>query len=75
MIAEETNQPLELVGLVARGASDFIELIEIECGWDGREELELLIQCLLLTPFLLVIQVPCQIDSENSWGLIIEVES
>jgi hypothetical protein len=43
MIAEEANQPLKLVGLLARGASDFIELIEIECCWDGREELELLI--------------------------------
>lgn len=75
MIAEEANQPLELIGLLARRVSDLIELIKIECGWDGREELELLIQSLLLTPFLLVIQVPCQIDCEYSWGLVIEVKS
>ena len=28
-----------------------------------------------MTPFILVIQVPCQIDSENSGGLVIEVKS
>ena len=74
VIAKEANQPLELVGLVARGASDFIKLIQIECGWDGWEKLELLIKSLLLTPFILLIQVPCQIDSENSWGIVIKVE-
>ena len=43
VIAEEEYQPLKLVGLLARGASDFIEVIEIESCWYGREELKLLI--------------------------------
>jgi hypothetical protein len=73
--AEVANQPLKLVGLVARRLSDLVKLIEIESGWDGRDQLELLIYSLLMTPFILVIQVPCQIDSENSGGLVIEVKS
>jgi len=71
--AEVAYQPLKLVGLLARRFSDLIELIEIESGWDSREQLELFIYSLLMTPFILVIQVPCQIDSENSRGFVIEV--
>ena len=75
MKAEVAYQPLKLVGLLARRLSDLIELIEIESGWDSREQLELFIYGLLMTPFILVIQVPCQIDSENSRGFVIEVYS
>ena len=59
VIAVKAYQAFELVGLLVRRGCDIIELIEIECGWDGRKEFEMLIFSFVMTPFLLMIQVPC----------------